>query len=144
VVKHPGPLDDNDVVTVDGVRATTIARTCIDVATVADFASALAVVYAALHGSLVSRASLDRQLADRGGRRGSASAARVVAIASERSDSAGESYARALLLTARAPEPELQHVFVDALGRIGPVDFWWERWGIVLEFDGDVKYQRPE
>lgn len=144
VVKHPGPLDENDVVTVDGVRVTTVARTCIDVAAVADFASALAVVDAALHGSLVSRASLERQLADRGGRRGSASAARVAAIASERSDSAGESYARALLLTARAPEPELQHVFVDARGRIGPVDFWWERWGIVLEFDGDVKYQRPE
>lgn len=34
----------------------------------------------------------------------------------------------------------LQKEFRDAHGFVGRVDFWFEREGVVLEFDGDQKY----
>ena len=39
------------------------------------------------------------------------------------------------------PSPELQHPFTDGEGLIGYGDFWWDRAGVLDEFDGLKKYR---
>ncbi|WIA99040.1 MULTISPECIES: hypothetical protein [unclassified Curtobacterium] len=72
-----------------------------------------------------------------------ARAERAIALADGRSGSPGESVARVALDEVGAPEPELQHRFDDVDGLIGVVDFWFPEQGVVLEFDGRVKYTDP-
>ncbi|WP_146244887.1 hypothetical protein [Curtobacterium sp. MCBD17_028] len=42
-----------------------------------------------------------------------------------------------------APTPLLQARFTDARGTIGIVDFWFPDQGVIVEFDGLVKYRSP-
>lgn len=58
-----------------------------------------------------------------------------------RSESAGESFSRAVLEELGFARPELQRVIHDAAGRFaGRVDFWWEGPRVTGEFDGIGKY----
>ncbi|OIH95207.1 hypothetical protein [Curtobacterium sp. MCBA15_001] len=65
----------------------------------------------------------------------------ALAFADARSDSVGESVARVVLHEAGAPEPELQHVFRSPDGLVARVDFWFPDQGVVVEYDGVVKYR---
>lgn len=144
VVRHGGPLPPEHVEVVDGLVVTTAARTVVDVARTASFASAVVSVDAALRRPGVDAASLTRILASQQRRHGSAAARRVLDFASARSDSPGESWCRCRLRELGAPSPVLQKVFEHHGEEIGPVDFWFERHGVVVEFDGDIKYLDPE
>ncbi|MCC9206090.1 hypothetical protein [Arthrobacter sp. zg-Y769] len=66
-------------------------------------------------------------------------AGRVVDFADERSESAGESYSRAVLHRLGFPSPELQHEFRTPTGRFR-TDFYWTEQDLVGEFDGAGKY----
>ncbi|RJU02639.1 hypothetical protein D6T65_00515 [Arthrobacter frigidicola] len=59
-------------------------------------------------------------------------------------ESPGESLSRVQMMVMGFPVPELQHVFSDARGLIGRVDFYWPQARLVGEFDGLVKYSKPE
>ena len=45
---------------------------------------------------------------------------------------------------AGLPKPTLQACFHDDDGLIGYTDFCWREFGVVGEFDGKVKYRKPE
>ncbi|HET8879897.1 MAG TPA: hypothetical protein VFN00_10625, partial [Arthrobacter sp.] len=68
----------------------------------------------------------------------------VVQFADARSGSAGESYGRALMRAAGFEAPTLQKEICDRSGRVGFSDYFWEDERIVGEFDGVVKYMKPE
>jgi hypothetical protein len=51
---------------------------------------------------------------------------------------------RAILHELGYPAPELQVSFSDSNGAIGKVDFYWPSARVIGEFDGMVKYERPE
>lgn len=140
VVKHGGPLDPADTVVVDGIRTTSILRTLTDVARTARFSSAVVSTDAALRREGVTAEGLRALLTKQCRRHGSAAAARVVDFASALSDSPGESWCRCRMRELGAPTPVLQHRFPELRGRVGPVDFWFADQGVVVEFDGDVKY----
>ncbi len=55
-------------------------------------------------------------------------------------DSPGESLSRLVIDEAGLEPPTLQQPFQTRRGRF-LVDFWWERAGVVGEFDGEVKYR---
>lgn len=70
------------------------------------------------------------------------SARRAVAFATPEAESPGESLTRVVLHELGAPPPTLQKRFPWGDGDLFAdiVDFWWPRFGVVLEFDGRVKY----
>jgi len=125
---------------IEGLEVTSLARTVVDLARVARFATAVA----AADAGLVRLSSRDELAAELGpsGLRGVGRARRVVEFADPRSGSPGESLSRASMSVAGVPAPELQHAFRDREGRM-VVDFWWPRFGVVGEFDGAVKYDDP-
>ncbi len=139
VMKHAGPLDDEDVDRVDGILVTSLARTLVDVALTAAFADAVVSLDSGLRRPGVTRADLRARLARRSAR-ARVAAQRAVEFASPLSHSGGESWCRCRLAELGAPDPVLQHVFRDSLGEVGPVDFWFADAGVVVEFDGDMKY----
>lgn len=140
VVKHAGPLPSCQVQSAGGASVTSPARTCVDLALGSPFEVAVACLDESLRRSSVTRQQLLQLLDERPRARGRASAARAIAFASALSDSGGESWCRCRLLELGAPCPTQQVEFRDARGLIGRVDFFFEREGVVLEFDGDQKY----
>ena len=142
--RHSTGLDP-DGLRIDGIYATSLARTAIDIAAGQDFARAVVMVDAVLNGRHVAQTpDLDeRTLQSEFASRPSAAPARVrrvLQFADHRAQSAGESFSRVQLLALGAPKPELQVEFADRRGRIGPVDFYWPELDIVGEFDGKSKY----
>ncbi len=151
VHRYAAPLLAEEVVTLDGVAVTDLARTVVDLGRTLPFPDAVAAADAALHGGLdpgALAAAVDRA----GGRPGVAEARRVVAFADGRSESVGESHSRVLLQRLGLPAPTLQLEVRDGHGRlVARCDFGWEEYRTVGEFDGRIKYgrllrpgQRPE
>lgn len=72
---------------------------------------------------------------------GSRTAGRVVSFASTGSESPGESLARLAFERLGLPQPRQQATVRDARGLIGHVDFLWDEFGTIGEFDGRLKYE---
>ena len=99
---------------------------------------------AALREGRATRAELERALPVLGGGRGHLRAARTAELASALSESAGESRTRWVLLTLGLPLPEQQAEIVDRDGiLVARVDFLYRDRGVVVEFDGMLKYDDP-
>ncbi|AMM18882.1 hypothetical protein AX769_00420 [Frondihabitans sp. PAMC 28766] len=142
VAKHAGPLPNEDVVMVEGVRVTSMARTAADLALALPMPDAVVVLDYVLHCELADRETIGVQLEARPRARARAAAAASLDFADGDAQSPGESWARVLAHRLGAPKPVLQRPFADADGVIGDVDFWFEEQGIVVEFDGFVKYSQ--
>jgi len=135
---HSAPLED-DVIEVDGLLVTGLARTAVDVALSGDFAQALTAFDMALARG-VAREDLVARLSGRR-RRGIAVARAALTRADGRSASPGESWSRAQMIEARLPVPELQSHYRLLDGSSAYTDFDWD--GVLVgEFDGLLKYGR--
>ena len=141
VARH-GTRFPPDVVLVDGVAVTSVARTVVDLGRVRSFASALASADHALRHGMVTREALEAEVERLAGTRGIRRARAVVEHADGRSEYVGESLSRAQVITLELPMPVLQKEFVDDRGFVGRTDFWWPRLRLVGEFDGKVKLGR--
>jgi hypothetical protein len=143
---HAAALDPDEVVAVDGVLVTSVARTVADIARTLPLEPALIPADAALNRHLVTRAELHRAVDLGGHRRGNTAARRLVAFADGGAESPGESRSRLALHRAGLPAPQTQHEVRTPDGRLRRVDFWWACGatgeGVVGEFDGRVKYGR--
>ena len=136
------PLLADEVVTVDGLAVTDLARTVVDLGRTLAFPDAVAAADAALRRGLDPQALAEAVNRARG-RPGVADARRVVAFADGRSESAGESHSRVVLHRLGMPRPELQLEVRDQERRlVGRSDFGWEEHRTLGEFDGRVKYGR--
>ncbi len=136
-------LDPDEVVEVDGLAVTSLARTVTDLARRASFESAVVTVDAALAGETVTTAELRRALQRCTGWPGCPKAGRVLAFADGRAESVGESRSRVALARLGLPPPVLQwEVRRDSSELVGRVDFGWPDRGVVGEFDGKIKYGR--
>lgn len=139
-----GPVE-----TVLGIRVTPICRTVFDCASTLPFRDGLAIADAALRYHRIDRGDLICFVESNGkGKRGVRLARRVVRYADGRSESWGESAARALMIELGFALPELQ-VEIDLPPELGGprrVDFLWvlpDGSYIIGEFDGMVKYRAP-
>ena len=144
LTKYAAPLDDEDVLVLDGLLVTSPARTLVDVALSSSRSQAVAALDHSLRTKLCTRddywAALDRR--DRV--RGAIRASWAGTFASPLAESAGESVLRVTLEGLGFPRPELQHPFTDGDGLIGYGDFWWDHAGVLDEFDGLKKYRAAE
>lgn len=102
---------------------------------------AVSVVDAALRQGVATAEQLADALDLFAGRTGIGTAERAVRFGDARSESVGESRLRVLLADLGLPEPSLQAEIRDVGGRlVARVDFLLERWGVIVEFDGALKY----
>jgi very-short-patch-repair endonuclease len=142
VIVHCAPFIAEDVVEMTGVRLTSLARTVVDLARSGPFDQAAAVGDRAMANGL-SRARLDQVLIRMKRWPYVRQARRVVAFLDGRSESVGESLSRVRIADDGLPAPELQRQIINARGRpIGRVDFCWEPYRTIGEFDGKTKYGR--
>lgn len=138
VVRHQAALPAEDVVVVDGLRATSVERTLLDCARLLPFTDAVVLADQAGRFGL-TRDRLEQRLPEWAGRRGVCRARSVLRAVDTRSESVGETLTRLLLDASSLPAPELQWVIVGRTGAYR-ADFAWPEHWLVLEFDGEVKY----
>lgn len=141
VHQHAAPLGDGEIDTVDGLPVVGAARAAVDSVRRRDLRGATVVLDHGLHAGAYDRSALEATLAARPGVPGRRRAAVAVAFADERSESPGESLSRAGMRAAGLTGPELQARFPVTGPLIGFVDFWWPQFGVIGEFDGEVKYR---
>ena len=142
VVRHAGLLLPQEARVESGVLVTSPARTAADLALSWTFREAVVALDQLLHRRLTTREEIGRFLDARPTARGRTGARRAVAFATSAAESPGESLTRVVLHELGAPPPVLQKSFRwgDRGQFVDVVDFWWPRFGVVLEFDGRIKY----
>lgn len=133
----------NATVRIQGIEATTLERTTIDMARVLDFPAAVATVDWVLKNGGLVLDDLTSALDSTRLRAGRAHVVRVLEFAVAVSGSFGESMARAVIHQLGFEPPELQKEFVDAEGSMF-ADFFWPGVTGAAEFDGFVKFSNPE
>lgn len=139
VVRHAvtGPVD---VTEVDGLAATTAARTVVDLARLAGLVCGVVAGDHAVRNGLTSVEELQVEVTRAGRGRGVRVARQAVGLVDPRSESPGESLSRVRMAEWGLSAPMLQHEVRDQHGLVGRVDFWWPVHGVVGEFDGRLKY----
>lgn len=138
---HAAPLEPWELVVIDGITVTSVARTLVDAARQVGFEQAVVVADAALWRKIVSREELDLALAAAHGRPGVPAARRALGFARWGSESVGESRSRVAMMRAGIPAPVLQWQVPTASGLVH-ADFGWPRYRTFGEFDGREKYGR--
>lgn len=137
--RAPVPAD-HMLCTNDGIRITSVGRTVVDCARTQSFRHALVVADAALHLGTVTSAELDEVLADVRGWPGAPAAGRVVRHATALAESPGETLLRVDLLQLGYPNAVPQFRVRGHSGKQYRVDLAIRELGVLVEFDGDVKY----
>jgi hypothetical protein len=142
VAVHCAPFLPTEVIQIDGIPTTTLARTVVDLARSRPFEEAVAAGDRALTLRLAPATLISvMQRMERWPN--IRQARRVVAFLDARSESAGESVSRVRIADEGLPAPQLQRQITDVDGRaIGRVDFCWDEQRTIGEFDGKIKYGR--
>ncbi|WP_228461519.1 hypothetical protein [Gordonia spumicola] len=135
---HGSAFGPGDVVEVDGLLVTSLARTAADIALAGRFPQALTVFDAALRAACELDA-LSALLVKN--RKGVGVARRALGFADGRAESPGESWSRAQMIDADLPIPDLQVEYTLRDGSLARCDFGIDG-RFVGEFDGLVKYRR--
>jgi hypothetical protein len=150
VVRHSALLRDDDVVEMNGLLVTSIARTTLDLAVASNLVSAVTTADSALFvdpgGRVPARLRYEDLLdcyARRMPFRGHRLAMEVISFAETGAQTPIESVSRVSMWKAGAPRPVLQQAFHDHLGLIGRTDFDFPLHALVGESDGDMKYLDP-
>lgn len=123
-----------------GVPTVTPEVAVVGTALLGPLASAVMAIDAALRGGLCSRAALQAAVERCARVAGVGRARRALAAADPSAESPGESWLR-LILQGLGYRVVAQHPLRDEQGLIGYVDFYLPELGVVVEFDGKVKYQ---
>ena len=142
-----------EAVTIEGIMATSLLRTVVDVACSSSLAQAVVVADAALRRTAypilglpltrVTNEALLSELRSIPISRGTARAADAIRFANGVADRPGESISRVNIALARLSSPILQAPIRGASGKVWTVDFWWPEFNLIGEFDGKTKYTDP-
>jgi len=133
---HSADLSDGDARDVGGVRVTTPARTCWDLAQWLDLVEAVAVIDVLIRRRLVTVADLEVYAARRRGSRGWRRLLRAATLADAGAESPQESRLRVRLVLAGLPAPVTQYV-IERGGRfLARVDLAWPEFKVAVEYDG--------
>ena len=141
VCQHAARPTVDAVVELDAVRLTIGARAVVETVRGTGYPIAVAVVDQALRRRIATEDQLTEALGLFNGRPGISTATRAVMFGNGLAESVGESRLRVLLADIGLPWPLLQAEIRDSNGSlVGRVDFLFEQWGVIVEFDGLVKY----
>lgn len=142
VVHHGGVLAEGDVVEVEGRPMVTPARAALETALVAGAEAGLVQTSFVLRNGVESD-ELHERIAGMARWPGVAKARLSVVWANPRCESVGEVRSLYMFRMGGLPVPRMQVEYVDASGTsVGRVDFDWEEFAHVGEFDGLAKYGR--
>lgn len=140
-VLHVGRLTEAEIVEINGTATTSVARTLSDLARSEPFEAGVMVADAALHREPELVSSVVEALARSRHQRGAAGARRSLFFADGRSESVGESRLRVFCRVAGLPVPDLQCRVRDGSGCVvARTDFAYSEGGLLVEFDGMIKY----
>jgi hypothetical protein len=143
IVRHAVGVDTEDVVLIDGMLVTSVARTVLDLAVDATFMSAvMAADFALCHKreARIDKSELFEVWENRMPFRGHVRSRRVLEFATHLAESPLESGSRVNVHLLGFPAPELQVEWRDFRGLIGYSDFFWRGLNHVGEADGRTKY----
>ncbi len=143
VVQHSGLILPGDLTEMDGIKVTSATRTAIDLTTIADVEHSLPAIDHLLHAKATDKDQLRKkaQLCDFWP--STLATDLTVRLADARIESVGESRTNYLFWRGGLPKAEPQFKIRDASGMvIARVDFAWPEYGVFLEFDGKVKYEK--
>jgi hypothetical protein len=127
---------------VDGCATTTAARTVLDIAREHGYLAGVVAADASLHDGLATRDELGEVLEFCRHWPGRRSARRVVELCDGLAESPLESISRLRMGQFGLPTPVAQAEIGDEFGRfIARVDFYWPRFGVVGQSDGNDKYR---
>ena len=138
---HTSPYTDEEVVDIDGVRVTALARTVADCARTLPFETAVCIADVAARARGLTVEQIVAALNSCPNHPGNRKAHTVAKFMDGRSESVGESRTRVLLHNL-GYTPQLQVTITDSRGFVGRVDFDLDEIDTVIEFDGKVKYGR--
>ena len=143
-VVHARPLQPADVVEVNGIRVTSVARTVLDLAcSLRSDVAAVAAADWALHHGLVSPDAMAEVLTGARRQRGLGRARARLRFADGRAESPGESVLRWHCADQGLAAPELQVTAWSPAGEfLGRADLGYEECALLVEFDGLVKYNK--
>lgn len=128
-----------EVVELEGLAATSIARTLRDLAWRLPLTEAVVFCDMALRARLLDRAALDAWVDQHRGRKGVRRMRAVLDLADGRAESAMESRLRVLLVRAGLPRPRTQVPIFDAEGHFaGRVDLYFPDANLAIEYDGST------
>jgi len=140
-VVHAASLAEDEIEFSHGYPVTVVARTLVDLARERSGRAAVAAADAAAHNRLVEPAAVAVALDRAKGRTGVGQARRLLRFADGRAESPGESAVRWAIAQIGLPAPDLQVDVRDRAGTfLGRADFAYSDLGVIIEFDGEVKY----
>ena len=143
-IVHSAHLQPREILSGNGFQVTDVARTLIDVACSAPFATTTIAADNALNRRLLTPADLAAALARTQHRRGAAAGRRALLFADGRSESVGETRTRLVMHQFGLPAPTLQvRLYAQDGTFLGRVDMGYPELGVMIEFDGLVKYRKP-
>lgn len=143
VRKHAVTDIDLHLTEIAGIAVTSIDRTVLDLAATEPFATAVTAADWALRLH-TTKERLRRTLEEWAPVRNRARIDRVIDFADGKAQGPGESVSRVQIFECGLTMPVLQQRFEDDLGPIGFVDFYWPDFNLIGEFDGMVKFKKPE
>jgi hypothetical protein len=139
---HRASLRSIDIIQMDEVPTTSVARTIADLARSSSTALAVVAADAAVHRGLTDLDAVEDVLLHCWNWPGIRRAWRSVGRVDGRSESPLESVSRLVLSWMRVPTPDLQARLCNERGWFaGRVDFYWPEFGVVGEADGRMKYE---
>jgi hypothetical protein len=142
IVFHAAALPSRHVTVKFGQPVTTVARTVVDIARTSSFLSAVVLADSALRADAVSKEALLHVCDACTGWPGVHQARRAISFADHLSGSVLESRARVVFEEHGIEPPELQKTITGPDFRYA-VDFYWEKYRVVAEADGALKYSDP-
>jgi hypothetical protein len=142
IVFHAAALPSQQVTVKFGQPVTTVARTVVDIARTSSFMSAVVLADSALRVDAVSKEALLHVCDACAGWPGVHQARRAISFADHLSGSVLESRARVVFEEHGIEPPELQKTIAGPDFRYA-VDFYWEKYRVIAEADGAVKYADP-
>jgi hypothetical protein len=143
VVHHEGLVTDEEVMVVNGEKVLPPDRCVLEAGSRAGNEVALCLFDAGLRQKAFTQEQLEARFKELTAWPFMRHLWIPVRMADGRSGSIGESRGRWIFRAIGIPAPELQHEVYDSTGTlVGITDWWWERFGLLGEFDGRVKYGR--
>lgn len=143
VQHHEGLCMDTEIIEKDGYLTVTPARASLEAGCLVPAEAAVVILDNGLHTKLFTREELDEAFERIRHWPNSLHLQFAVPFADARAESVGESRSRYLCYIHGLPAPDLQFRVYDEHGALaGITDMAWPYLGLLLEFDGRVKYGR--
>jgi hypothetical protein len=143
IVHHRGALEASEVEFVNGIPLTSAVRCAVEMSTMAGVEPALVTVDGLLHTGQLTAVEFDGELERLKRWPDTLRGTIVQRLCDPRVQSVAESRTVYLCWDQHLPRPESQVPILDESGRVfAYADFAWRRYGVFLEFDGRLKYER--